>query len=155
MKVTAESYVEMFKMDQPRFNFDRKAFIERFGNDFLSTLHDLSKTGSTVNGFPKYKVFKAEVKIAQELFNRISEILEDAGKKPLSKGLWNVFFASYVIETRKLFYKDIQEKIDFKKKIAAEQWKDLKPLADKLHSDENKTKNKPSKKGKGKPYPRT
>jgi site-specific recombinase XerD len=81
----------------------------------------------------------------------ISAQIEKAGKKPLSKGLWNVFYASYVIESRKVLFKDVQDKIDHKKKIAAAQWAPLKGLSDKLHSDEDKTKIKPSKKGKRNP----
>ena len=149
MKLSAEEYCQLFRMDQPYFNFNRKEFIKRFGLDFLDSLKD--HYNNQLIGYPKYSVFKNEISQAQNIFNSISELVEKAGKKPLSKGLWNVFYASYVIEARKLLFKHIQEKIDHKKKIAAAQWAPLKDLSDKLHADKDKTKIKPSKKGKPNP----
>lgn len=149
MKLSAEEYCQLFRMDQPYFNFNRKEFIKRFGLDFLDSLKD--HYNNQLIGYPKYSVFKNEISQAQNIFNGISELVEKAGKKPLSKGLWNVFYASYVIEARKLLFKHIQEKIYHKKKIAAAQWAPLKDLSDKLHADEDKTKIKPSKKGKPNP----
>lgn len=147
MKLSAKEYCQLFRMDQQGYNFNRYEFIKRFGLDFLDSLRE-SKDYDIRTSRIKYRSFKKEVAQAQRLFNEISEQVEDSGKKPLSKGLWNVFYASYVIESRKALFKDVQDKIDHKKKIAAAQWAPLKELSDKLHSDEDKTKIKPSKKGK-------
>ena len=150
MKLSAEEYCQLFRMDQPYFNFNRKEFIKRFGLDFLDSLRN-SEDYNPNTGYLKYRAFKKEVTEARKLFNDISAKVEKAGKKPLSKGLWNVFYASYVIESRKALFKDVQDKIDHRKKIAAAQWAPLKDLSEKLHSDEDKTKIKPSKKGKRNP----
>ena len=150
MNLSAVEYCELFRMDQPHYNFDRKSFIKRFGLDFLESC----RTSTQINpntGYLKYKAFKAEVVVAQRIFNEISDLVEKSGKRPLSKGLWSVFYATYVIETRKALFKDIQDKIDHKKKIAEAQWAPLAGLKDKLKSDEDKTKIKPSKKGKRNP----
>jgi len=137
-------------MDQPGYNFNRQEFIKRFGLDFLDSLRD-SDYYNPRTGYLKYRAFKKEIAQAQNIFNEISAQVEKAGKKPLSQGLWNVFYASYVIESRKVLFKDVQDKIDHKKKIAAAKWAPLKGLSEKLHSDEDKTKIKPSKKGKRNP----
>ena len=150
MKLSAEEYCQLFRMDQPGYNFNRQEFSKRFGLDFLDSLRD-SDDYNPSTGYLKYRAFKKEVAQAQKVFNEISAQVEKAGKKPLSQGLWNVFYASYVIESRKALFKDVQDKIDHKKKIAAAQWAPLKGLSEKLHSDEDKTKIKPSKKGKRNP----
>lgn len=150
MKLSAEEYCQLFRMDQPYYNFNRKEFIKRFGLDFLDSLRESGEYNPNT-GYVKYRAFKKEVTRAQRVFNEISKQVEDAGKKPLSKGLWNVFYASYVIELRKALFKEIQDKIDHKKKIAAAQWASLKGLSEKLHSDEDKTKIKPRKKGRRNP----
>ena len=150
MKLSAQEYCELFRMDQPRYNFNRPNFIKRFGLDFLDSLQE-SPDRNPLTGYPKYRAFKSEVSKAQKVFNELSHLVEKAGKKPLSKGLWNVFYASYVIEARKALYKDIQDKIDHKKKIAAAQWASLQGLRDQLQSNDGETKNKSSKKGKRNP----
>ena len=150
MNLSAIEYCELFRMDQPRYNFDRKTFIKRFGLDFLTSC----KNNSNINlntGYLRYKAFRLEISNAQKVFNEISKLVEKSGKRPLSKGLWNVFYATYVIPIRKTLFKDIQDKIDHKKKIAESQWAPLMELRDKLKSDEDKTKIKP--KGKGKRNP--
>lgn len=146
MKLSAKEYCQQLRMDQPRYNFNRQEFIKKFGLDFIDSLRD-SDDYNPNTGYLKYRAFKKEVAQAQRLFNEISDQIEKAGKKPLSKGLWNVFYASYVIESRKALFKDVQDKIDHRKKIAAAQWAPLKNLSDKLHSHEDETKNKPWKKG--------
>ena len=147
MKISAETYCQLFRMDQPYYNFNRKEFIKKFGSDFIDSLRESPRYNSKF-GYLSYGAFKSEVAKAQMLFNEISELVEDSGKKPLSKGLWNVFYASYVIEVRKTLFKHEQDKIDFRKKVTAARWAPLFELSVKLHSDEDKTKIKPSKKGK-------
>lgn len=151
MKISAEIYCQLFRMDQLRYNFNRKEFIKKFGLDFLDCLNQVNSEKGKVT----YREFKSQVAEAQKLFNDISKLVEDSGKKPLSKGLWNVFYATYVINSRKILFKDIQEKIDHKKKVAEVRWASLKGLSEKLHlqednvkkhSHEYKTKNKPSEK---------
>ncbi len=147
MKLSAIEYCEMFRMDQPRYNFNRKAFINKFGLDFLNSCRSNSNINPNT-GYLRYKAFRLEVSAAQKVFKEISELVEKSGKHPLSNGLWNVFYVTYVIEIRKTLFKDIQDKIDYKKKIIESRWAPLAELRDKLKSDEDKTKIKP--KGKGK-----
>lgn len=150
MKLSAEEYCHLFRMDQPGYNFNRPEFIKKFGIDFIDSLRN-SEEYNPRTGYIKYSAFKKEIARAQNIFNQISQIITKSGKKPLSKGLWGVFYASYVIESRKALFKHMQDQIDFKKGTAQEVWAPLKGLRDKLKSDEDKTKNKPSKKGKSNP----
>ncbi len=151
MELSAVEYVHMFRMDQKGYNFNRSKFIQRFGQDFQETLRN-SDSIDRKTGYIKYRAFKKEVTNAQKVFKQISDILVESGKKPLSNGLWGVFYASYVIETRKALFKHIQDQIDFKRKTAQERWASLLPLSSqRLKSDEDNTKNKPSKKGKPNP----
>lgn len=146
MKLSAEEYCQLFRMDQPNYNFNRDKFMKKFGMDFINSLKELKEVDYHTYTI-SYGSFKREVSKAQELFQKISKILIDKGKKPLSQGLWGVFYASYVIGARKILFKHLQEKIDFKKGIAEERWAPLKEVLMKLKSDEHNTKNKPSEKG--------
>lgn len=155
MNLSAIEYCEMFRMDQPRYNFNREIFINKFGSDFLNSCQHNGNINPNT-GYLRYKAFKSEISDAQKVFNEISKLVEESGKQPLSKGLWNAFYATYVIPVRKAIFKDIQEKIDHKKRIAESQWAPLKELRDKLlrdklKSDEDKTKIKPEGKGKRNP----
>lgn len=146
MQLSAREYCELFRMDEPKYNFNRQAFIKKFGLDFITSCQ-LNPNKNKVTGYLTYKAFQKEVSHAQKVFNEISLEIKKAGKKPLSKGLFSVFYATYVITARKQLFKEVQAKIDHKKLIAETQWAALKPLQDKLHSDEDKTKIKPKKKG--------
>lgn len=146
MQLSAREYCELFRMDEPKYNFNRQEFIKKFGLDFIDSCR-LNKNVNKTTGYLTYKAFKKEVSHAQKVFNEISSEIQKAGKKPLSKGLFNVFYATYVIVARKSLYKEVQAKIDHKKLVTETQWAALKPLQDKLHSDEHKTKNKPKEKG--------
>lgn len=146
MQTTAKEYCELFRMDEPRFNFNRKEFIKRFGLDFINSCR-LNDNKNKKTGYLTYSAFKKEIVKAQLVFNGISELLILAKKKPLSKGLFGVFYASYVIPARKELFKEVQAKIDHKRLIAESQWAALKPLQDKMKSDEHKTKNKTKKQG--------
>ena len=146
MQLSAREYCELFRMDEPKYNFNRQAFIKKFGLDFIESCQ-LNKHKNKVTGYLTYKAFQKEVSNAQKVFNEISSEVAKAGKKPLSKGLFSVFYATYVITARKQLFREVQAKIDHKKLIAETQWAALKPLKEKLNSDEDKTKNKTKKKG--------
>lgn len=141
MTLTAEDYCFIFRMDIPKYNFNRKEFILKFGSDFLMSCQN-NPNKNPITGYLKYKAFQTEVSKAQKVFNEISDIIVKAGKKPLSKGLFSVFYASYVITARKALFKEVQDKIDHKKKIAEAQWAQLAGLSDKLKSNEYETKKK-------------
>ena len=146
MQLTAQEYVELFRMDEPKYNFNRKEFIKKFGIDFIDSCR-LNTRKNKKTGYLTYGAFKSEVSKAEKVFEQISEIMVKARKKPLSKGLFSVFYASYVIVARKELFKEVQAKIDHKKLIAETQWAALKPLHEKMKTDEHKTKIKPKEKG--------
>lgn len=146
MQLSSREYCELFRMDEPKYNFNRQAFIKKFGLDFIESCQ-LNPNKNKDTGYLTYKAFQREVSHAQKIFNEISSEIEKAGKKPLSKGLFSVFYATYVIVARRQLFKEVQAKIDHKKLVAESQWAALKPLKDKLQSDEDKTKIKPKKKG--------
>lgn len=146
MQLTAQEYVTLFRMDEPKYNFNRTEFIRKFGLDFIDSCRINPKVNKNT-GYITYSAFKSEVAKAQKIFNQISDIMVKAKKKPLSKGLFGVFYASYVIPARKGLFKEVQAKIDHKKLIAETQWAALKPLQDKMKTDEHETKIKSKKKG--------
>ena len=37
--MTSEEYIKTFRMDQPNFRFNRKAFMETFGTEFLNQVY--------------------------------------------------------------------------------------------------------------------
>lgn len=103
----ALEYVKRFKMDQPNYDFDRNAFIEAIGEEFKSSINILEQRlddGKVIS----YPTFKQLVKGVQEKFNKISELKLG---KPLSKGLWNAFYAIHVIPMRSTLYPKLDKKI--------------------------------------------
>ena len=103
----ALEYVKRFKMDQPNYDFDRNAFIESIGEEFKSSINILEQRlddGQVIS----YPTFKQLVKGVQEKFNKISELKLG---KPLSKGLWNAFYAIHVIPMRSTLYPKLDKKI--------------------------------------------
>ena len=104
----ALEYVKRFKMDQPNYDFDRNAFIEAIGEEFKSSINILEQRlddGQVIS----YPTFKQLVKGVQEKFNKISELKLG---KPLSKGLWNAFYAIHVIPMRSTLYPKLDKKIN-------------------------------------------
>ena len=104
----ALEYVKRFKMDQPNYDFDRNAFIEAIVEEFRSTIHTLEQRLGLINEAISYPTFKQLVKVFQEKFNKISELKLG---KPLSKGLWNAFYAIHVIPMRSTLYPKLDKKI--------------------------------------------
>lgn len=103
----ALEYVKRFKMDQPNYDFDRNVFIEAIGEEFKSSINILEQRlddGQVIS----YPTFKQLVKGVQEKFNKISELKLG---KPLSKGLWNAFYAIHVIPMRSTLYPKLDKKI--------------------------------------------
>ena len=101
-------YVQMFKMDQPNYSFDRNKFIETIGQEFKDSIQALEQRLLTENRSIPYPTFKELVKNYQEKFNQISELKIG---KPLSKGLWGAFYAIHVIPLRAKLYPKLDKKI--------------------------------------------
>lgn len=108
----ALEYVKRFKMDQPNYSFDRNAFVEAFGKEFRDSIHILEQRLLAEDHVIPYTTFKQLVNGHQEKFNKISELKLG---KPLSKGLWNAFYALHVIPLRGTLYPQLDKKIQERK----------------------------------------
>lgn len=105
----AIEYIKKFKMDQPNFEFKREDFVKAFGEDFKACLNNPQICGiDPATGKLPYPKFKQAVKNFESKFQAISRI--KLGKQ-LSKGLWNAFYAIWVIPTRASLYPDLNKKI--------------------------------------------
>ena len=97
-------YIKKFKMDQPNFEFNREDFVKAFGEDFKSCITNPKVFG--VN--PPYDKFKLTLKTYEVKFNTISSLKSG---RPLTKGLWNAFYAIWVIPLRGELFPELNQKI--------------------------------------------
>ena len=103
----ALDYIKLLKMDQPNYNFDRNDFIEKFGKEFTLCLQSKEYLDPEL-GVLTYPKFKEIVGTFEKKFQDIST--QKLGK-PLSKGLWNAFYAIWVIPARAKLYPKLDAKI--------------------------------------------
>lgn len=110
--MTAQEYIDKFRMNQENFEFSRQEFIAQLKFDFLESIVE------SIHKHPKwdpeqqklrYVYFKEVVKEFQAKFRQINSLKRG---KPLSQGLWKAFFAAVVVPYRKEHYPKIQDHIE-------------------------------------------
>lgn len=106
--MNALEYVKKFKMDQPNYQFKRQQFIDHLGEEFRETIYNPDNGYEVVSKtLPLYK-FKEIVEAFYQKFREISNIkIGD----PLTKGLWNAFFAQKVCTVRAELYPEEAKRI--------------------------------------------
>lgn len=104
----ALEYIKKFKMDQPNYSFDRNEFMDTFGKEFNDYLENPQFGIDPETGKLPYPRFKEIVKNFELKFNSISEAKPG---KPLSRGLWNAFYAIHVIPVREKLFPKLDAKI--------------------------------------------
>ena len=106
--MTAQEYIDKFRMNQENFEFSRQEFIAQLKFDFLESIHNHPKLDPEQQTL-RYVYFKEVVKEFQAKFRQINSIKRG---KPLSQGLWKAFFAAVVVPYRKEHYPKIQDHIE-------------------------------------------
>lgn len=95
-------YIKTFHLDQGN-DFDREPFIQALGQEFLDYCKNTQLGRNTSTGKLYYFRFKEIVKNFEIKFRGISQLRQQLStgiQKPLSRKLWNAFFAIYVVPYR-------------------------------------------------------
>lgn len=104
----AIDYIKLFKLDQENYEFNREEFLQEFSKEFLEYCQETPIGRDHNTGNIKYYRFKEIVKNFQGKFWAISDLKVG---KPLTKGLWNAFFATTVVPVRAKLFPASQLKI--------------------------------------------
>lgn len=111
-----KDYVKVFRLDQENFQFNRREFMNKLGEDLLEVCQRQQKINLST-GRIYYSDFKKVVKYFESKFNEISR----QSIRPLSQNLWKAFFATQVVPLRKLWYPEIQKRIEEMKNNSSKQ----------------------------------
>lgn len=110
MVKTTKEFIKQFKLDQENFEFNREYFLKELNNYFLELVEN-AKLQSTKFTFD---IFKQCVKQTEMKFWAISN--KKVGTS-FSKGLWNAFYAIYIIKARAKYFPEIDKAIKDKKSL--------------------------------------
>lgn len=97
----AIDYVKLFRLDQENYEFKREEFLQQFGEEFLEYCQTTPIGRNTETGDIYYYRFREIVKNFETKFWAISQLKSGS---PLTKALWNAFFAIYVVPFRTKHY---------------------------------------------------
>lgn len=125
-------YVNQFKLDQEHYNFNRKKFMEAFGQEFRDRIEATITACKKMQVQFTYEKFLHAIKEQQDKFCNISN--KKAGE-PFSEGLFSAFFALYVIPLRESLFPNIHTQLEEKRKKAIERYAKIKA---ELEAAENK-----------------
>lgn len=112
-----QEYVRQFKLDREHYNFNRKKFMEAFGQEFRDRIEATITACKKMQIQFTYEKFLHALKEQRDKFWNISN--KRAGE-PFSEGLFSAFFALYVIPLRESFFPNIHAKLEEKRKKAIE-----------------------------------
>lgn len=124
--MTSEEYIKTFRMDQPNFRFNRKAFMETFGTEFLNQVYAHKPNPKT--GVLTYNAFRKITFAYRAKFQEISKLRKKAVNAPLTEKLWGVFYSTFVVKERIRLFPRVQEKIENAKLNSLGQRAIIKPL---------------------------
>ena len=113
---TAE-YVKQFKLDTPNYNFNRKKFMEAFGQEFKDRIEAMITACKKMQVQFTYEKFLHAIKEQQDKFWNISN--KKLGE-PFSEGLFSAFFALHVIPLRATLFPNIHAELEKKCQRALE-----------------------------------
>lgn len=106
-KEQAQQIIDLLKMDQPNFEFDRPAFIDKMKAIFFSKVIDYS-ISRRMYTYPDFLKSVNEIKL---LWDTISLVKELTHGKPLTVQLWKLFFSKVIVPYRTELFPELQEKI--------------------------------------------
>lgn len=95
-----KNYIDKFHINSKQL-FDKKGFIKQLSDEFT---RDLKKFVT----YNDYEDFRSLVRKYQQRFSEISQLKSG---NPLSKGLWNAFYAITVVPIRTKLYPEMQQRI--------------------------------------------
>lgn len=104
---TSEYFLKKYRMQQEHFHFNRQAFLDEFKEYFLEQVNNYPELNPKT-GCITYNTFKRILSETETLWANIS----NKANKPLSKGLWNAFFAQTIVPFRKAMFPRVQDKIN-------------------------------------------
>lgn len=110
----ALEYLQMLKMAEPNYEFNRDEFINKFGEEFNQTVNNPKDNIGGIDpktGHIPYNKFRDIVKAFEIKFKAISELRKSKVGKPLTKKLWAAFYALKVIPLRANLFPEDAERI--------------------------------------------
>lgn len=130
-------YVKQFKLDRENYNFNRKKFMEAFGQEFKDRIEAMITACQKMKVQFTYEKFLHAVKEQQDKFQGISN--KKAGE-PFSEKLFSAFFALHVIPIRANLFPDLHAELEEKRKEAIKRYEKIK--AEEAKEEEEKAKQK-------------
>lgn len=110
-------YVKQFKLDTPNYNFNRKKFMEAFGQEFKDRIEAMITACKKMQVQFTYEKFLHAIKEQQDKFWNISK--KKLGE-PFSDKLFSAFFALHIIPLRATLFPNIHAELEEKRKQALE-----------------------------------
>lgn len=117
-------YVKQFKLDRENYNFNRKKFMEAFGQEFKDRIEAMITACQKMKVQFTYEKFLHAVKEQQDKFWSISN--KKAGGEPFSEKLFSAFFALHVIPIRANLFPNLHAELEEKRKKAIERYEKIK-----------------------------
>lgn len=105
-------YVKQFKLDRENYNFNRKKFMEAFGQEFKDRIEAMITACQKMKVQFTYEKFLHAVKEQQDKFRSISN--KKAGE-PFSEKLFSAFFALHVIPIRANLFPNLHAELEEEK----------------------------------------
>lgn len=116
-------YVKQFKLDRENYNFNRKKFMEAFGQEFKDRIEAMITACQKMKAQFTYEKFLHAVKEQQDKFQSISN--KKAGE-PFSEKLFSAFFALHVIPIRANLFPNLHAELEEKRKKAIKRYEKIK-----------------------------
>lgn len=116
-------YVKQFKLDKENYNFNRKKFMEAFGQELKDRIEAMVTACKKMKIQFTYEKFLHAVKEQQDKFQSISN--KKVGE-PFSEKLFSAFFALHVIPLRANLFPNLHAELEEKRKKAQERDKKIK-----------------------------
>jgi len=131
-------YVKQFKLDKENHNFNRKKFMEAFGQEFKDRIEAMVTACKKLKVQFTYEKFLHAVKEQQDKFQSISN--KKVGE-PFSEKLFSAFFALHVIPLRANLFPNLHDELEEKRKKAQERDEKIKAELE-AHEKEQKARQK-------------
>lgn len=132
-------YVKQFKLDRENYNFNRKKFMEAFGQEFKDRIEAMITACQKMKVQFTYEKFLHAVKEQQDKFQSISN--KKAGE-PFSEKLFSAFFALHVIPIRANLFPNLHAELEEKRKKAQERDEKIKAELEAKEKEEMKIQKK-------------
>lgn len=110
--LSTENYINIFRMDQSNYEFNRVEFITKLKKDFLEKIKYHQKYNPQLPGGIPYKYFRELVKEMETFYKGLSARRYQLCKKSLTNKLWGMFYAKVVVPYRIKHYPVIQKFIE-------------------------------------------